>query len=102
MLSTFVLNDGRLMQVPIDDKQDLTRKDLIWIDLAYPSDEERELVQSVFPLELPEDEELQALEASARYYQDEQGIHIRSTFIQITDDTPSVVTMSFNCIKDDY
>ncbi|MET0517107.1 MAG: magnesium/cobalt transporter CorA [Nitrospiraceae bacterium] len=96
MLSTFALNDGRLMQVPIDDKQDLTRKDLIWIDLAYPSDEERELVQSVFPLELPEDEELQALEASARYYQDEQGIHIRSTFIQITDDTPSVVTMSFN------
>ncbi len=69
---------------------------MIWIDLAYPTEDERELVRSVFPLELPEDEELQDLEASARYYQDQDGVHIRSTFIQTEDDTSSIVTMSFN------
>ena len=66
MLSAFVLDEGRVIQARIDNKEDLARKDLIWVDLAYPSEEERELVQSVFPLELPEDEELQDLEASAR------------------------------------
>ncbi|WP_447603267.1 magnesium/cobalt transporter CorA [Nitrospira sp. Nam80] len=95
MLSAFVLTDGRLMQVRADAEEDLTRKETIWIDLADPTEEERELVQSVFRLELPEDEELQNLQASARYYQDEHGVHIRSTFIQNSDQTPSNVTMSF-------
>jgi magnesium transporter len=95
MLSAFVLSDGKLMQVRADAEEDLTRKETIWIDLADPTEEERELVQSVFRLELPEDEELQNLQASARYYQDEHGVHIRSTFIQNSDQTPSNVTMSF-------
>ena len=96
MLSAFVLEEGRVIQAQIDDKDDLTRKDLVWVDLAYPSEEERELVQSVFPLELPDDEELQDLEASARYYQDQHGIHIRSTFVQTADDVASIVNMSFS------
>ncbi len=96
MLSAFVLIEGKVLQAPVNDKEDLARKDLIWIDLAYPTEDERELVQSVFPLELPEDEELQDLEASARYYQDQHGVHIRSTFVQTVDDTSSIVTMSFS------
>lgn len=96
MLSAFVLEEGRVIQAQIDDTDDLTRKDLVWVDLAYPSEEERELVQSVFPLELPDDEELQDLEASARYYQDQHGIHIRSTFVQTADDVASIVNMSFS------
>jgi len=96
MLTAFILDEGRVIQARIDDKQDLTRKDLIWVDLAHPSQEERELVRSVFPLELPEDEELQDLEASARYYQDQHGVHIRSTFVQTVDDVASIVTMSFS------
>jgi magnesium transporter len=95
MLSAFVLSDGRLMQVRVDHEQDLIRKETIWIDLAYPTEAEREVVQSVFRLELPEDEELKDLQASARYYQDEAGIHIRSTFIQNSDRPASNVTMSF-------
>lgn len=95
MLSAFVLTDGRLQQVRVDAEEDLTRKETIWIDLADPTEKERQLVQSVFRVELPEDEELQDLQASARYYQDEHGIHIRSTFIQTNDQPPSNVTMSF-------
>jgi magnesium transporter len=95
MLSAFVLTDGRLMQVRADAKEDLTRKETLWVDLADPTEEERELVQSVFRFDLPEDEELQDLQASARYYQDEHGIHIRSTFIQSSDEVPLNVTLSF-------
>jgi magnesium transporter len=83
------------MQVRVDAEEDLTRKETIWVDLADPTDKEREMVQSVFRFNLPEDEELQDLQASARYYQDEHGIHIRSTFIQNSDEAPTNVTMSF-------
>jgi magnesium transporter len=96
MLGAFVLVEGRVVQTRIDDREDLTRKDLIWVDLAYPTQQERELVRSVFPLELPDDEELQDLEASARYYQDQHGIHIRSTFVQTVEETAAIVTMSFS------
>ncbi|MBP6607253.1 MAG: magnesium/cobalt transporter CorA [Nitrospira sp.] len=96
MLGAFVLDEGRVIQARVDNRTDLTRKDLIWVDLAYPSQQERELVQSVFPLELPEDEELQDLEASARYYQDQHGVHIRSTFVQTVEDTAAIVRMSFS------
>ena len=95
MLSACELNDGKLMQIRVDSKEDLTRKETIWIDLASPTDEERELVQSLFRLELPEDEELQDLQASERYYQDEEGVHIRATFIENNDQAPRNATLSF-------
>ena len=90
------LGSRRVIQARIEEKDDLVRKDLIWIDLAYPSEDERKLVQSVFPLELPDHEELQDLEASARYHQDQHGVHIRSTFVQTVDEADSIVTMSFS------
>ena len=95
MLSACELKDGKLMQIRVDSKEDLTRKETIWIDLASPTDEERELVQSLFRLELPEDEELQDLQASERYYQDEDGVHIRATFIESSDEAPRNTTLSF-------
>jgi magnesium transporter len=96
MISAFVLSNGRLMQIRGRDQQDLDRKEIIWIDLADPTDEERRFVQAAFPFELPADEELQDLQASGRYYQDEYGIHIRSTFVHTGDDLPSIVSMSFS------
>lgn len=95
MISAFVLTEGRLVQVPISSKEDLTGKETIWIDLAFPTEHERELVQSVFRLELPEDEELKDLQASARHYQDEYGIHIQSTFVQSNGEGASNVSMAF-------
>lgn len=41
------------------------------------------------PFELSEDEELRDLEASARYYQDQHGAHIRSTFVQTVNEVAS-------------
>jgi len=69
MISALVLNNGRLMQIRMPDRHDLDRKEIIWIDLADPTEGERRLVQTAFPFELPEDEELQDLQASSRYYQ---------------------------------
>jgi magnesium transporter len=95
MLSAFVLNEGRLTEIQIESTEDLTRKETIWVDLAYPTEPERELVQSVFRFELPEDEELRDLQTSARSYQDEYGVHIQSEFLQRSGDGASNITVSF-------
>ncbi len=94
-LKAFVFNAGRLVQLPSLTPEDLTRPDIVWVDMVNPSDEERELVQRAFRLELPEDEELLDLEESARCYADEHGLHISSFFLHKDVEVTSNVTVSF-------
>lgn len=95
MLNAFVLSAGRLMQVPALTPDDLKRPEVLWVDMVDPTDEERELVQRVFRLELPEDEELLDLEESARCYMDDNGLHISSFFLHNDGAESSNVTVSF-------
>lgn len=37
MINAFILDAGRIVQVRVEDREDLARKDLIWVDLAYPA-----------------------------------------------------------------
>ena len=94
-LKAFVFSAGRLVQLPSLTPEDLARPDIVWVDMVNPSDEERELVQRAFRLELPEDEELLDLEESARCYADEHGLHISSFFLHKDADVTSNVTVSF-------
>ncbi len=94
-LKAFVLSSGRLVQLPSLTPEDLRRPDVVWVDMVNPSDEERELVQRAFRLELPEDEELLDLEESARCYADEHGLHISSFFLHKDAEVTSNVTVSF-------
>ena len=94
-LKAFVLNAGRLVQLQALTPEDLRRPDVVWVDMVNPSDEERELVQRAFRLELPEDEELLDLEESARCYADEHGLHISSFFLHKDSEDTSNVTVSF-------
>ncbi|WP_028456525.1 magnesium/cobalt transporter CorA [Chitinilyticum litopenaei] len=95
MLNAFVLSAGRLMQVPALTPDDLKRPEVLWVDMVDPTDDERELVQRVFRLELPEDEELLDLEESARCYMDDNGLHISSFFLHNDGEESSNVTVSF-------
>ena len=94
-LKAFVLHNGRLVQLQSLTPEDLRRPDIVWVDMVDPSDEERELVQRAFRLELPEDEEQEDLEESARCYVDEQGLHISSFFLHKDGEDTSNVTVSF-------
>lgn len=94
-IKAFVLQAGRLMQLPNLTADDLLRPDILWVDMVDPTDDERELVQSSFRLELPEDEELEDIEESARCYIDEHGLHISSFFLHKDDSEASNVTVSF-------
>lgn len=80
-LSAFELVDGRLSKVAITCRHDLEVMKPIWIDLLSPSKAQRVLIGKHYGLDLPDPDELTDLEASARFYVEQEQIHIHSDFL---------------------
>ena len=101
MINVFVLQNGRLNQVPIDSREDLENVDPVWVDLTDPNDDERAWVKAIYGVILPGEDEVKDIEASARYYEAENGdLHLRTDFLLEEDDGPSrVITVAFILAK---
>ncbi|NNG23075.1 magnesium/cobalt transporter CorA [Telluria aromaticivorans] len=97
MINVFVLQNGRLNQVGVDTREDLENVVPVWVDLTDPTEEERTLVKATYGVTLPGEDEVQDIEASARYYEAENGdLHLRTDFLLEEEDGPSrVVTVAF-------
>ncbi len=96
MINVFVLQNGRLSQVPIDSKADLENVAPVWVDLTAPTDEERLWVEEIFGVTMPEEDDVKDIEASARYYEAENGdLHLRTDFRIDDDEGPQTVTVAF-------
>lgn len=81
-MSAFELVEGRLSKVAITCRHDLYEIKPIWIDLLAPTKAQRQLIGQHFGLELPDPLDLTDLEASARFYvEDQHEIHIHSDFL---------------------
>jgi magnesium transporter len=101
MINVFVLQNGRLNQVNIESRSDLERAAPVWVDLTEPNDDERSWVKSIYGVTLPDEDEVKDIEASARYYEAENGdLHLRTDFLLEEDDGPArVVTVAFILAK---
>jgi magnesium transporter len=97
MINVFVLQNGRLNQVPIDSREDLEQVEPVWVDLTDPTDDERAWVKAIYGVTLPGEDEVKDIEASARYYEAENGdLHLRTDFLLEEEDGPSrIVTVAF-------
>jgi magnesium transporter len=79
MLSAFTLKNNHLSQIHLADK---SQDNPIWIDVVAATREERRWVEQTYKLILPKPEHLRDIEASARFYEEENGeIHLRSDFL---------------------
>ena len=82
MINAFELVDGRLNQIAVTCLADLQESRPIWVDFEAPDDEEREWAKAFFGFELPDEDEVGDIEASARYFKTLDGsLHIRSDFL---------------------
>ncbi|WP_330926215.1 magnesium/cobalt transporter CorA [Candidatus Sororendozoicomonas aggregata] len=52
----------------------------IWLDVAEPSADEHQWLTRYYPGCLPDEEELHEIEVSSRFFESDEGIHIRSLF----------------------
>lgn len=81
-VSAFELRNGRLSQISINTPYDLKCLKPIWVDLVAPTQEIRSWVGRFFDIELPNPSSLTDLEASARFYVEDNGeIHLHSDFL---------------------
>jgi magnesium transporter len=78
MLNIFTLENGRLARIRPDEIA--TRKP-IWVDAIAPGEDEREWVAKAFSIILPQPEHLRDIEASARFYEEDEELHVRSDFL---------------------
>ncbi len=97
MINVFVLQNGRLNQVPINSKSDLENVAPVWVDMTDPTEEERSWVKSTYDVTMPDEDDVKDIEASARYYEAENGdLHLRTDFRIDDDEGPSqTVTVAF-------
>ena len=102
MINVFVLQNGRLNQVNIESHSDLQQVQPVWVDLTEPNGQERAWVKSIYGVTLPGEDEVKDIEASARYYEAENGdLHLRTDFLFEEDDGPSsTVTVAFILARD--
>ncbi len=81
-VTAFELRNGRLSQISVNTPYDLKCLKPIWIDLVAPTPEIRAWVGRFFDVQLPNPNHLTDLEASARFYVEDNGeIHLHSDFL---------------------
>ncbi|OOH89270.1 magnesium and cobalt transport protein CorA [Pasteurellaceae bacterium 15-036681] len=94
MIKAFSLRNERLISV--DETIQNQLNDAIWIDLIDPTDDERSVLEHRLDQTLAEEHELEDLEASARFFEDEDGLHLYSFFYCLDeDDYADVATVGF-------
>ncbi|WP_291994864.1 CorA family divalent cation transporter [Candidatus Accumulibacter sp. ACC003] len=80
--TAFELRDGRLRQISINGPEDLQNVTPIWVDLIAPTKKIRGWIGKRFDVDLPDPGSLTDLEASARFYVDDEGhTHLHSDFL---------------------
>ncbi|MDX7814508.1 magnesium/cobalt transporter CorA [Aeromonas caviae] len=90
MITAYILNN-KVLDIVTLGPDDIVPDNTVWLDAYKPDTSEREWLTGLFLEEVPDKEELDDIEASARFYWDTDGLHIHSLFPQrIGRDTKGV------------
>lgn len=96
MLRCFAIDNGRIVE---DRSQDTSLAERLarahWIDAQAPDEHEREQLTRFLTDELPEDEDVEEIESSARYFVDPDGIHVHSLFLSQREGRHDTDTVAF-------
>ncbi|MGR8953207.1 MAG: magnesium/cobalt transporter CorA, partial [Gammaproteobacteria bacterium] len=69
--------------------------DADWVDVRNPTPEERRQLQKILLTKLPESVDVEEIEASARYFIDQNGIHVHSLFLAQSEGRLNTVSVAF-------
>ncbi|MGI0118211.1 magnesium/cobalt transporter CorA [Zooshikella sp. RANM57] len=96
MLRWFEFSRARIMEM---DAEQFSSDELLtkacWIDAQEPEEEERLQLEQLLRTELPESDEVEEIEASARYFVDAAGIHVHSLFLTQTEGRHKTAAVAF-------
>lgn len=100
MLRAFNRSNGRMIELPSAELTATQLRKTVWIDLQEPTEEERRKVEALYPASLPDAEDVEEIEASARYFTDHHGIHIHSAFLYQSEGRHKTATVAFTLRRD--
>lgn len=95
MLYAFTLSNGRLNRLQVDEGADLRAMQPVWIDLVAPGDDECARVEQAYGLRLERPEHLRDIEASARFFEREGNLYLRSDFLSGLETHSRSVAVAF-------
>lgn len=96
MLRFFRIENGLIRDLGIPPEEQKSRlSEAHWIDAVEPDENERALLQSLLRTDVPEFDDVDEIEASARCFVDTAGIHVYSLFITQTEGRHDTVSVAF-------
>jgi magnesium transporter len=96
VIRVFDLHEGRLRQIPIYSREDLAQAKPIWVDLVTPEEEQLAWAKEIFGVNLPNPNDINDLETSARFYEEENGeVHLHSAFLLERENESRSVAVAF-------
>ena len=95
MLRAFAVKGGHLVEMGSGELTARQLREAAWIDLQEPSEPERQSVEALYPASLPDADDVEEIEASARYFVDSQGIHVHSSFVYQSEGRHKTTTVAF-------
>ncbi len=100
-VTAFELRNGRLSQISVTTPYDLKCLKPIWVDLVAPTPEIRAWVGRFYDVQLPNPSSLTDLEASARFYVEDNGeVHLHSDFLLDTKEESRNVAVALILHRD--
>jgi magnesium transporter len=103
MIKAFIRQEDTFKSVTLEPEEveSLDISTLAWLDLFSLTPEESTVVERVLKLELPTRQESEEIEYSSRYWEDENGIWINTSFLVKQADEVVSETVSF-ILKNNY
>ena len=94
MLTAYTPVNGTLAKVSITQRSDL-KPEMIWLDLNNPTEQDRQWIRQAYNQQLQFIEELGEIEASERFYRDDNGLHLHLYFLTAGTEIPRNVNVGF-------
>ncbi len=96
MLRFFRIVDGLIKELDDRDEDDTARlRRADWIDACEPDDDERLILQDLLKTDIPEFDDVEEIEASARCFVDQAGVHVHSLFLNLAEGRHNTVSVAF-------
>lgn len=95
MLRLFKLDQNMIYQLPKEQATESTVADSDWLDAHEPDTGERELINALLRSDLPHSSHVSQIESSARYFIDDEGIHVHSLFLSHSEGRHKTATVAF-------
>lgn len=98
MLTAWSMQQGRLDKVLLDGTDSLP-EEVVWLDLMAASEAERERAAALAGVVIPSVEAVAEIEASSRFFSDDDGLQVRCFFLCSQAKPARSVTVAFMLIK---